>query len=62
MINKGCLLQIAYDPSDYDDTILMVAKINRNKVYIINEFRNDEANELFFKLIGKEELHGVRFL
>lgn len=46
-------LIIGVDFSDNDEDVLCVIKIKGNDVYVINQFRNEEARELYNKLIGR---------
>ena len=45
-------LVISVDFSPNDDDILTVSKIKHNEIYVLNQFRNEEARELYNKLIG----------
>ena len=46
-------LIIGVDFSPNDDDILTVFKIKHNDTYVLNQFRNEEARELYNKLIGE---------
>ena len=46
-------LIIGVDFSDNDEDVLRVIKIKGNDVYIVNQFKNEEAVEIYNKLIGK---------
>lgn len=49
---SDCLI-IGVDLSPYDDNALIVARKKDDDIYIINRFGNDEALELYNKLIGE---------
>ena len=48
---NDCLI-IAVDFTPFDDEILVVMRKEGNKMYAINQFRNEEAREIYNKLIG----------
>lgn len=45
-------LIIGVDFSENDKDVLYVIKIKGNDVYVINQFENEEAREVYNKLIG----------
>lgn len=51
---EDCLI-IGVDFSPYDHDCLVVARRNGDKTYIINKFTDDEAVEIYNKLIEKEK-------
>ena len=46
-------LTIGVDFSPTDDGTLVVMRREGDRTYVLNQFRNDEAKELYNKLIGK---------
>lgn len=48
-------LIISVDFSPYDKDYLVVARIDGDKKYIINKLTDDEAVEIYHKLIGKDK-------
>lgn len=47
-------LLIGVDFSPYEDDILIVAREKNQEIYGLKVFRNQEARDLYNKLIGKE--------
>ena len=47
-------LLISVDFSPYEDDILIVAREKNQEIYGLKVFRNQEARDLYNKLIGKE--------
>lgn len=45
-------LTIAVDFTPFDDNILVVMRREDDRTYVLNQFRNEEAAELYNKLIG----------
>lgn len=45
-------LTIGIDFSPNDEDILVVMRREGDRTYVLNQFRNDEAKELYNKLIG----------
>lgn len=45
-------LTIAVDFTPFDDNILAVMRREGDKTYVLNQFRNDEALDIYNKLIG----------
>lgn len=48
-------LNIAVDFTPFDDNILVIMRRYGDKTYAVNQFRNEEAVELYNKLIGKDK-------
>lgn len=48
-------LYIGVDFAPTDDRTLMVMRRKGTDIYVVNQFRNDEALELYNKLIGKDK-------
>ena len=51
-ISDSLIIGIDFYPN-LKNGCLIVAKREKDKIYILNEFRNDKALELYYKLIGK---------
>ena len=51
---EDCLI-IGVDFSLYDKDYLVVFRRDGDKTYIINKFTDDEATEIYNKLIGKDK-------
>lgn len=49
---SDCLV-IGVDFSPNEDDVLVVTRRVENDTYVLNQFRNEEARELYNKLIGK---------
>ena len=49
---SDCLV-IGVDFSPNEDDVLVVMRRVENDTYVLNQFRNEEARELYNKLIGR---------
>lgn len=49
-------LMIGVDFSPHDEGALVVMRRVEDDIYILNQFRNEEARELYNKLIGKNKV------